>query len=162
MIRTALWRPFETEFETFHRALRTQSEEVRQEIALSSERAANHERHLQLIERTCATQYRARGDLHRHEEQIWRQQCIERQSSEHTKDFIICLQLNNIISSGMRRERLLNNLSTYNYMAPFKHARKCRHGSTTAWLSDTQEFQRWSKGAESSLFWCSGIRKSTC
>ncbi len=76
------------------------------------------------------------------------------------RTFILPLQSNNTFSSGMRREQLLNSLSTYNYMAPFKQARKARHGSTTTWLSETSEFQNWLNQAESSLFWCSGIRKS--
>ena len=78
----ALWRPFEVEFGTFQKTLRAQSEEVRQEIAVSSEKAADHERHLQLIERSSASRHRIRADLHRREEQIWRQQYLERISSK--------------------------------------------------------------------------------
>lgn len=70
------------EFGTFQKKLRIQSEEVRQEIALSSEKAADHERQLQLIERSSASRYRIRGDMHRREEQIWRQQYLERKSSK--------------------------------------------------------------------------------
>ena len=78
----ALWRPFEVEFGTFQKTLRTQSEEVRQEIALSAEKAADHERQLQVIERSSASRYRIRGDAHRREEQIWRQQYLDRKSSK--------------------------------------------------------------------------------
>ena len=156
----ALWRPFEVEFGTFQKTLRTQSEEVRQEVALSSEKAAAHERELQIIERSSASRYRMCGDAYGREEQIWRQQYLECKSSKRCKKIHLPLQSNNTLSSGTKRERLLSSLSTYNHMAPFKQARKARHGSTTAWLSDTQEFQDWLNEAESSLFWCSGIRKS--
>ena len=96
---TALWRPFEVQFSTFQKTLRTQCEEVRHEIALSSEKAACLERQLQCIERSSASRYRKRGDLRRQEEQIWRQQYIERESSKQARTCALFIQLDNKISS---------------------------------------------------------------
>lgn len=52
---------------------------------------------------------------------------------------------------------MLKNLSTYNYMAPFKNAYKHRYGKTTSWLGQSSEFQSWLSAGQSSVFWCSGI-----
>jgi hypothetical protein len=66
--------------------------------------------------------------------------------------------LDNDRKLGLRRERLLEKLSDYDYMSSFKQARKKRHWTTSSWLLDTDDYQNWLAG-NLSLFWCSGLRE---
>ncbi|ERF71485.1 hypothetical protein EPUS_00474 [Endocarpon pusillum Z07020] len=50
----------------------------------------------------------------------------------------------------------LYTILDYNHIAPFKQARKRRHGNTAQWLTQSQEFNRWMNEPGSSVFWCSG------
>lgn len=77
-LTTVLWKPFESRFCVFQEELKSKSGEVREEIALTLERAAHRERQLQVIERNVSSQYRIRADAHRHEEREWRLQMNER------------------------------------------------------------------------------------
>ena len=72
-----LWRPFETEFGSIQAELQRQSDEVRDEISLASEQAAERERQLQVVERKKDSWYRKQGDLHRLEERKWRLQAYQ-------------------------------------------------------------------------------------
>ena len=51
----------------------------------------------------------------------------------------------------------MDHVSSYDYLAAFKQARKKRHGTTSLWLSQTDEYRDWLGDSQSSLFWCSGI-----
>lgn len=53
--------------------------------------------------------------------------------------------------------RFLRKLSTHDYWAALKRARKIRHGTTSTWLSRSDEYASWLKEPKPSLFWCSGI-----
>ncbi|KAH0537546.1 hypothetical protein FGG08_005681, partial [Glutinoglossum americanum] len=135
----ALWRPFETEFGSFEEELRRQSKGVKDEISLASNQAAERERQLQIAERKKSSIFRKQGNLHRLEEREWRIRVDRRKSR-------------------LRRERLLEKLSDYDYMFSFNQARKKRHWTTSSWLPGTDDYQNWLAG-ESSLFWCSGLRE---
>ena len=48
-------------------------------------------------------------------------------------------------------------LSNYDHLALLKQMRKKRHGTTSLWLSKTEEYKCWLNDDKSSVFWCSGI-----
>lgn len=51
----------------------------------------------------------------------------------------------------------LEKISTYDHVTAFNQARKKRHGTTSLWLSQTNEYQKWKQEPQSSAFYCSGI-----
>lgn len=59
-----------------------------------------------------------------------------------------------------RRQRLLDSLSTHDYLTALKQSRRKRYGTTTEWLFHTTEFHRWANDADCPLLWCSGKSKS--
>lgn len=77
-----LWKPFEVEFGRFQTLLESQSRDVREEINLAAQQATVRERHLQLVERNLAGQYRKGGEVHREEEKSSRLQYEERKLSK--------------------------------------------------------------------------------
>lgn len=54
------------------------------------------------------------------------------------------------------RRRLLDSLSTYDYLTPYKKACKMRHPATAEWLLQSTNFTCWEEGTCSPWFWCSG------
>ena len=139
----SLWLPFERDSEGFTSELQRQSKEIKEEIRLASEQAADRERKLQIAERKSAADFRNKL-LHRkpdplsREDRAWRDQIRERESKA-------------------RKQSLLDRLSTHDHVAPFKRARKKRYGSTGLWLGATDEYNRWLHSDEASNFWLSGI-----
>ncbi len=63
-----------------------------------------------------------------------------------------------ILNHPERRRQLLDSLSSYDHLPPFKRACKERHCGTAQWIFHTTEFSRWKDGS-SPWIWCSG--KST-
>ena len=61
---------------------------------------------------------------------------------------------------GSRRQRLLDRLSNYDYMTPYRRASMKRHGQTAEWLTESTEFADWMTDPKSSIFLLSGKRES--
>ena len=70
-----------------------------------------------------------------------------------------CLNLKRKI--GFRKQELLEKLSNYDYMGPFRRASQKRHGQTAGWLTESIEFANWIAEPKSSVFILSGKRKSS-
>ena len=60
----------------------------------------------------------------------------------------------------IREQRVLDQLSSRNYISPLKRLRKRRYGDTGLWLSETQEYLRWINEPSKSVFWLHGILES--
>ncbi len=60
---------------------------------------------------------------------------------------------------GTRKLELLNKLSDYNYMAPYRRASLKRYGHTAGWLTESTEFADWMADPKSSIFILSGKRE---
>ena len=85
----SMWKPFESEFGVLLGELQRQNEDVKEELLLASEQAADQERRLEAIEREAANKYRKQGMLFRDkvdktngETRAWRLQVDERRSSK--------------------------------------------------------------------------------
>ena len=61
---------------------------------------------------------------------------------------------------GARRQELLNRLSNYDYMTPYRRASMKRHGQTGGWLTESTEFADWMADPKPSIFILSGERES--
>ncbi|KAJ9664651.1 hypothetical protein H2201_005165 [Coniosporium apollinis] len=140
----ALWRSFQTEFEPYEAEVKRCSKEVKEEIYLANAQAAHQDQQLVRLEQEAASKHRRAADLffqgagkENDESRRWRVQRDERKSRKH-------------------RQQLLDSLSTYDYLAAFKQARKKRHGNTTQWLTRTSEMDRWLNDPGCPVFWCSG------
>lgn len=141
----ALWRPFEKEFGTFEDELRKQNEYVKADIKLAGEQAAARERQAAAREREAAARHRSSVSLFRkeakqvskvkQERKLWRDQ--QRAKAE--------------------KEKLLEKLSTHDYIGALKRIRKKRYGITSSWLSKSQAFKYWLEDTKSSALWLSGI-----
>lgn len=57
----------------------------------------------------------------------------------------------------MAKEKLLEKLSSYDYIATLRRMRKKRHGETSSWLSRTKTFTDWLEESKSGALWLSGI-----
>ena len=147
-VAKSFWVPFEKEFEQYTTTLQLRCKDVDEEIRLAFYRAANYEQKMQIAERKQAVIARASTRLMKskveqltQEEQAWRKQLQDRENQA-------------------RKQQLLDNLSTYDYISPFKRARKKRFGSTGCWLISTTEYQKWLGERGLSVFWLSGIMGS--
>jgi hypothetical protein len=58
-----------------------------------------------------------------------------------------------------RRQRLLDSLSTYDYLTSLNQNRKKRYRGTSEWLFKTREFDHWLNCTDSPLLWCYGKSK---
>ena len=61
---------------------------------------------------------------------------------------------------GSRRQELLDRLSDYDYMTPYRRASMKRYGQTARWLTESAEFADWMADPKSSIFILSGKRES--
>ena len=109
---------FEAQFGEFTTKLQRCYQDVKEEIRLASDQAAHHERQLQTVERNKAKQERDMGRL--------LLQNILKFSSEE-RAWKPKLQ-----AKDARREKLkvLDKLSSFDYLGFFKRDRKKRYGST--------------------------------
>ncbi|KAF5682015.1 NACHT domain-containing protein [Fusarium circinatum] len=77
-----------------------------------------------------------------------------------TRDDFDTMQKLQIMKRGeLEREnnqKLLDSLSSYDYIKPLKHARQKRYPKSAEWIFRTDEFERWVDGTTPGLLWCSG------
>jgi hypothetical protein len=57
------------------------------------------------------------------------------------------------------KAKLLDRLSTYDYISVLKRIRRKRYSTTCSWLSETKAFKDWLEDSKSGILWLSGIRK---
>lgn len=122
-ITNALWNPFENEFSECTSSLHRLNKELQAEIRLASDQAAFRERELQVLDRKRAQQEQKLGrafyeqaSKFANEETNWRLQIQEREEK-------------------VRKQKVLDDLSTHNQIAPLKRLRKRRYGDTGLWLA---------------------------
>ena len=60
---------------------------------------------------------------------------------------------------GTRKQKLLDRLSNYDYMTPYRRASLKRHGQTASWLTESTQFADWIVDPNSSMFILSGKRE---
>ena len=62
--------------------------------------------------------------------------------------------------TGTRKQELLNRLSNYDHMTPYRRASLKRHSQTAGWLTESTQFADWIADPKSSIFILSGKRES--
>ena len=137
--------PFDSEFGEFAARLHQQSKQVSEEVRLASEQAADRERQLQVAERKHAARARKIGKL------------IHSQISSLSAEDRAWKAQNQLRETLAQKQKLLDALSTYDYLAPLRRERKKRYGRTGLWLSECREYQDWLQDDKFGVFWLSGI-----
>jgi hypothetical protein len=139
-------------------------DEVREEIGLAKARADFQDQELQKKEREAASGHRRkfRDMLSRTGHDVetikgWQlQQEDKHRSGMDVPPFLPVRDSSHLtLSHPERRRQLLDSLSSYDHLPPFKRACKERHCSTAQWVFHTTEFSRWKDGS-SPWIWCSG------
>ncbi len=137
--------PFDREFGEFAARLQQQSKQVSEEIRLASEQAADRERQLQVAERKDAARSRKIGRL------------VHSQVSSLSAEDRAWRVQNQLREIQAQKQKLLDALSTYDYLGPLRRERKKRYGKTGLWLSECREYQDWLHDNKFGFFWLSGI-----
>ncbi|KAI7771382.1 hypothetical protein LZL87_014249 [Fusarium oxysporum] len=140
-LKAALFTSFEQEIESDVSDIRRMGKIAEDEINLAKAQADHQDQMLQEKERAAASKQRSRL-----------RKFIPRVEGE--LDTIKELQMQR--STLKERHRLLKFLSSHDYEAPFREARKKHQYGTAEWILATPEFLRWYKGTGSALLWCSG------
>ncbi|KAH0530195.1 hypothetical protein TsFJ059_004852 [Trichoderma semiorbis] len=119
------------------------SKYVKEALSLAKSEAHHQNQHLQSIKMRSnskkekqAKVFRRKGDRHDKMES-WQAQNDERQAKE-------------------RKQRLLDSLSTHDYLTPFKQSCRKRYSGTLEWLFHMHEFYMWINSPDVPLLWCSG------
>ena len=136
---------FESQFASYLAELQFKSKSVKYEVELASHKAAASDRQLQVAERKVASENRLSTKhfqnqvvLHTEQQQAWRKQIEHRHDRE-------------------RKQKLLDELSNFDHIAPLKREKKKRFGDTGTWLVRTEEYRKWSASNFPSAFLLSGI-----
>ncbi|ORY61553.1 uncharacterized protein BCR38DRAFT_373468, partial [Pseudomassariella vexata] len=136
----AFWKSFEQEFRPDKDNIQRCSDDVKTAIDLAKAQADLQDQQLQAQERKEALKTRRtlKNFISRHDSQLdqLRLQSTERQMR-------------------IRRQSLLDGLSSYNHQRPLEQSRRKRYSDTTDWIFQTTEFRRWFYG-RSPFLWCSG------
>ncbi|KAJ0135112.1 Glutathione S-transferase psoE [Fusarium oxysporum f. sp. albedinis] len=145
-LRIAFFKSFEQEFEPDVNDIQRLGKEVKDEINLAKAQIDHQEQVLQEKERVAASKQRSRL-----------RKFIPKVESELDTIKELQIQRSTRRSSLMKeRQRLLESLSSHDYVTPFQEARKKHKYSTAEWIFTTPEFTRWYDGTGSVLLWCSG------
>ena len=137
--------PFDREFGEFAARLQQHSKQVSEEVGLASEQAADRERQLQIAERKDAARARKIGKL------------VHSQISSLSAEDRAWRAQNQLRETLAQKQKLLDALSTYDYLSPLRRERKKRYGRTGLWLSECREYQDWLHDDKFGVFWLSGI-----
>ncbi|KAF4999296.1 hypothetical protein FDECE_11542 [Fusarium decemcellulare] len=136
----SFWQSFTQEFKPDVDEIGRHKDQVDRELELARTQAALRSQQLQEKEYKEAGNFR--GTMHR----------IIRQTNDELSDMAGSRRAR---KRREERKRLLNALSTHDYIEPHKQYSKKRHNHTAEWLFDLPEFQEWASG-DVSVLWCSG------
>ncbi|RFN47649.1 nacht domain protein [Fusarium flagelliforme] len=140
----SFWQSFQQSFESNLQELRDYSKNVKDEIRFAQAESEHRNRELQRLE--IGEAEKSRRSLNRfmtrtrtqfdtmHQSQLVRDEELERE----------------------KKQKLLDSLSSHDYMKSFKQARQKRYPQSASWIFDTNEFENWAEGKTSPLLWCSG------
>ncbi|RYO82406.1 hypothetical protein DL764_009606 [Monosporascus ibericus] len=144
LLMNALRQSFAEEFKAHADDIQRQGDEVREELALAKAQADHQDRELQEKERELASGHRRKLSSFISGTKVDIETIKESQLQRDLRH------------SRQQRQLLLDKLSSYDHLSPFREARKKRHCSTAEWIFSTSEFNRWNDATASSLLWCCG------
>ncbi|KAF4944301.1 hypothetical protein FGADI_12785 [Fusarium gaditjirri] len=143
-LNPSFWQSFQQVFESDLQKLRDHSKNVNKEIRLAADQSQHRNNELQRLENEQADRSR---------------RSLSRFISRTRDDFDTMHRLQIMRSEEVEREnnqKLLDSLSSYDYIKPLKQARQKRYPKSAEWIFSTDEFKRWVDGTTPGLLWCSG------
>lgn len=143
-LNASFWQSFQQAFESNLQELRDYSKNVKEEIRLAQAQSEYRNRELQRIEQDQAEKSRL---------------SLGRFMSRTRDDFDTMRQSQVLRNQQLEREKnqkLLDSLSSHDYLKPLKQARQKRYPQSADWIFDTGEFKRWAEGTAARFLWCSG------
>ncbi|KAH7226708.1 hypothetical protein BKA60DRAFT_659394 [Fusarium oxysporum] len=143
-LNASFWQSFQQAFESNLQELRDYSKNVKEEIRLAQAQSEYRNRELQRIEQDQAEKSRL---------------SLGRFMSRTRDDFDTMRQsqvLGNQQLEKEKNQKLLDSLSSHDYLKPLKQARQKRYPQSADWIFDTGEFKRWAEGTAARFLWCSG------
>ncbi|KAF5534767.1 NACHT domain-containing protein [Fusarium napiforme] len=143
-LNPSFWQSFQQVFDSDLQKLRDHSKNVNKEIRLAADQSQHRNNELQRLENEQADRSR---------------RSLSRFMSRTRDDFDTMHRLQIMRSQELEREnnqRLLDSLSSYDYIKPLKQARQKRYPKSAEWIFGTDEFKRWVNGTTPGLLWCSG------
>ncbi|CAM1508964.1 Fc.00g027030.m01.CDS01 [Cosmosporella sp. VM-42] len=144
-LRSQVWKAlkqsFQAELRTYVEDIRAKAENVQESIRLAKAQSDRYEQEQQSKERQEAAA--ARNQL-----TSW--------ISLSRKQLRGMSEENRRRAAEQKWQRLLNDLSSYNYSTAFGNARNKRHVGTAEWIFSSQEFQHWYNDHQSAVLHITG------
>ena len=144
-MRNAFLRSFQQEFNPNLENIRRYSHKTKQEIKLAKVQADRQDQSLQQAKREAASQKRHR--IRRFFRQVEvnlntiKNDQLHQGIRQASKLFFVATNHTNSFTEE-NRFQLLDSLSSYNYLTPYKKACKIRHPKTTEWLFQSTTFSQ--------------------
>ncbi|KAH7153876.1 hypothetical protein DER46DRAFT_637977 [Fusarium sp. MPI-SDFR-AT-0072] len=148
-LTSQVWRAitcsFQTEIRSYVENVKTKAENAQSEIELAKAQADCHEQRQQTEERQKASDYR------------------QQLSTWATKYSAAMKDLQDVKKKHGRdkkRSRLINELTSYNFMPTFNSMRNKRHMGTAEWCFLTPEYQEWANANKTAVIHIAGKSES--
>lgn len=140
------------------------AKDVKRAIALAKATSDRKEEEFQEQERKLAAKHREQWSIFasrsRKEHERARELQIQRDEDLLSTFHGLFYQFT-LTSTGEKKIKLLDSLSTYKHQTTFHQTRKKRHVNTATWLLSTPEFAEWKNSETTSVFILTGKRKFT-
>ena len=140
---------------------------IKEAVILAKAASDQIEQEFQKQERNSAAQHRNQLSIFtsRSQKGLEKLEILKERQMQRDRDllseFLVSFLNLALISTGERKTKLLDSLSTYANRTNFNQTRKKRHVKTAEWLFLTPEFISWKKSELLSVFLLTGKRKFT-
>ncbi|SCV48309.1 uncharacterized protein FFB14_10312 [Fusarium fujikuroi] len=142
---TQVWRAitcsFQTEIRSYVENVKTKAENAQKEVELAKAQADFHEQRQQ-------TEERQKASGHRQQLSAW--------ATEHSTAMKDLQDLKEKHGRDKKRRRLINELTSYNFMPTFNSTRNKRHMGTAEWCFLSPEYQDWVNARKSVVLHITG------
>lgn len=148
------WAPFDQEFAAFQAAIENLARDVKEEIELASNQAAEIERKAQQLQRKDIY------DLLVEIISLHATTCCSNKNAGRVRKLSALRSHMNIDRvTDKKKIQLLDKLSSYDHTTAFRQARSKRCSETAQWLTEERELKQWMSTKDSSTLVLYGKRK---
>ncbi|KAF4441383.1 hypothetical protein FACUT_2691 [Fusarium acutatum] len=147
-LTSQVWRAircsFQTEIRSYVESVKAKAENAQREIELAKAQADCHEQRQQNEERQKASQYR---------------QQLSTWVTKYSAAMKDLQDLKEKHGRDKKRGRLINELTSYNFMPTFNSMRNKRHMGTAEWCFHTPEYQEWVNASKTAILHITGKKR---
>lgn len=141
---SSIFNPFESDFKNYIEKLRQAASDIQQQISLASKKANNEAKKLleqesenHAVFRKLTSKFQRDSRKEFDEAHLWRIRMMERETAK-------------------LRSNIRDNLSTINYVKPWKQAMRQRVPATAEWFHREAVFHEWQSDQNTAILWCPG------